>query len=89
MGKVEIAALLALSSALSVAVGDVLQQRATQQVTDRTMSPIKLVAKLLRDPRWLWGALIRVASIGLQAAALAQGRLTCRRHDTGSVDAGR
>jgi hypothetical protein len=37
MGKVEIAALLALSSALSVAVGDVLQQRATQQVTDRTM----------------------------------------------------
>ena len=34
MDKVDIAAVLALSSALCVAIGDVLQQRATHRITD-------------------------------------------------------
>jgi drug/metabolite transporter (DMT)-like permease len=68
-----IAALLALSSALCVAVGDVLQQRATKQTTDTTSGRAALVATLLRDRRWRWGAAILVASIGLQAAALNYG----------------
>ena len=70
MGTTHIAVLLALSSALSVAIGDVLQQRATQQNTEAAASSTEPVAKLLHDARWRWGALILVASIGLQAAAL-------------------
>lgn len=70
MANVAVAALLALGSALCVAVGDVLQQRAAHGITDRSVGHIQLLAKLLRDQRWLWGALVLVASIGLQAAAL-------------------
>lgn len=67
------AAPLALSSALCVAVGDVIQQRAARRVTDRSAGHIELLTKLLKDQRWWWGVLILLASIGLQAAALGQG----------------
>jgi hypothetical protein len=73
MNKTDIAALLALSSALCVAIGDVLQQRATHRITDTSIGNVKLFAKLLRNQRWRWGALLLVASIALQAAALDQG----------------
>ncbi|MGH3635703.1 MAG: DMT family transporter [Mycobacterium sp.] len=73
LSKVDIAALLALSCALCVAIGDVLQQRATHRITDTSRSNLKLFAKLLRNRRWRWGALMLVASIALQAAALDQG----------------
>jgi drug/metabolite transporter (DMT)-like permease len=73
MTKTDIAALLALSSALCVAIGDVLQQRATHRITDASRSNLELFAKLFRYPRWRWGALMLVVSIALQAAALDQG----------------
>jgi drug/metabolite transporter (DMT)-like permease len=72
MGEAQIAALLALSSALSVAIGDVLQQRATQQITATSVGRTKAI-RLLRDRRWQSGAIVLVASIGLQAAALDHG----------------
>jgi drug/metabolite transporter (DMT)-like permease len=73
MNKTDIAALLALSCALCVAIGDVLQQRATHRITDTSRSDLELFAKLLRNRRWRWGALILLGSLALQAAALDQG----------------
>lgn len=73
MTKMDIAALLALSSALCVAIGDVLQQRATHRITDTSIGGLALFAKLLRNRRWRWGTLLLIASIALQAAALDQG----------------
>lgn len=73
MAHANLAALLALSSALCVASGDVLQQRAAHCIADRSVGPVGLFAGLLRNPRWWWGALLLVASIALQAAALGQG----------------
>jgi drug/metabolite transporter (DMT)-like permease len=73
MSKTEIAVLLALSSALCVAIADALQQRATHRITDTARSNLELFAKLLGNRRWRWGALILIASIALQAAALGQG----------------
>jgi len=73
MGKTEIAALLALGSALCIAAGDVLQQKAAHCIADRSLGHLELVAKLLRNRRWWWGAVSLVASIALQAAALGQG----------------
>jgi drug/metabolite transporter (DMT)-like permease len=67
------AALLALSSALCIALGDVLQQRAAHCIDDRSIGEIELVAALLRNRRWWWGALLLIASIALQAAALGKG----------------
>lgn len=73
MSKMDIAALLALSSALCVAIGDVLQQRAAHRITDRSIGHIELFAHLLRNRRWLCGAVLLALSIALQAAALDQG----------------
>lgn len=73
MAKADLAALLALSSALCVAVGDVLQQRATHRIVDRSVGHLELFAVLLRNRRWRWGALLLVVSIVLQAAALDEG----------------
>ncbi len=73
MTKTDIAALLALGSALCVAIGDVLQQRATHRITDTSRSNLQLFAQLLRNRRWRWGALLLVGSIALQSAALGQG----------------
>lgn len=73
MDTVDVAALLALGSALCVAVGDALQQRATHRLTDASLSGAQLLARLARNPRWCCGVLILVVSIGLQAAALNYG----------------
>ncbi|BBZ44899.1 DMT family transporter [Mycobacterium parmense] len=73
MPKAEIAALLALASALCVAVGDVLQQRATHRMTRPTAGQVDLYRSLLGNRRWRYGALLLIVSIGLQVAALAQG----------------
>lgn len=70
---VDIAALLALASALFVAIGDVLQQRATHRIADASVGQLQLFAKLLGNQRWRWGALLLIASIALQAAALDRG----------------
>ncbi|OBG63481.1 MULTISPECIES: DMT family transporter [unclassified Mycobacterium] len=73
MDKADIAALLALASALCVAIGDVLQQRATHRIADPSIGQLQLVRKLLGNRRWRWGAVLLVVSIVLQAAALDQG----------------
>ncbi len=73
MDKVDIAAVLALSSALLVALGDVLQQRASHRIADTSVGQLQLFARLLGNRRWRWGAALLVASIVLQAAALDQG----------------
>jgi drug/metabolite transporter (DMT)-like permease len=73
MPKVDIATLLALSSALCVAVGDVLQQRAAHAVAEGSIDHIGLFVKLLKDRRWRIGAIAVLASIVLQAAALGEG----------------
>lgn len=73
MGRTDIAALLALTSALCVAIGDVLQQRAAHCITDRAVGSVALFAHLLRSQRWWWGTVLLAASIGLQAAALGGG----------------
>jgi drug/metabolite transporter (DMT)-like permease len=73
MFQAHIAALLALSSALCVAIGDVLQQRSTYRITDRSAGHMQLLAKVFKDQRWRWGFVVLVASIGLQATALDQG----------------
>jgi drug/metabolite transporter (DMT)-like permease len=73
MANTEISALLALGSALCIATGDVLQQRAAHCITDRSVGHIALFARLLRNQRWWWGAALLATSIALQAAALSQG----------------
>jgi hypothetical protein len=73
MARPEIATLLALSSALCIATGDVLQQQAAHRITDTSVGHIALFANLLRNQRWWWGAVLLAASIALQAAALSQG----------------
>ncbi|OBA77222.1 hypothetical protein A5641_18450 [Mycobacterium sp. 1554424.7] len=67
------AAILALTAALCIALGDVLQQRAAHCIDDRSIGHVELVATLLRNRRWWWGALLLIASIALQAAALGKG----------------
>lgn len=71
--RLDIAVLLALGSALCIAIGDVLQQRAAHCVTDGAVGHIELFANLLRSRRWWWGTLLLAASVVLQAAALGQG----------------
>ncbi len=73
MTTAHIAVLLAVSSALCIAVGDVLQQRVARRITDRSVGHLALFGKLVRDRRWRCGTLILGASIGLQAAALRAG----------------
>lgn len=72
MTNADIAGLLALGSALCVAIGDVLQQRATQRISHDATGNFGMFATLLRNRRWRWGALLLVVSIALQAAALDQ-----------------
>ncbi len=73
MGKTGIAAILAVSAALMIGIGDVLQQRSAQQVTDKPVSTFGLFRRLLRDRRWWAGSLVAGAGFGLQAAALGLG----------------
>ncbi|BCO36800.1 hypothetical protein BMW24_018040 [Mycobacterium heckeshornense] len=73
MPKTDIAALLALSAALFIAVGNVIHQRAARQVTDKPVGHVGLFARLLRYPRWWLGSLAGGVGFGLQAAALGLG----------------
>jgi drug/metabolite transporter (DMT)-like permease len=73
MDTLDIAASLALASALCVAIGDVMQQRATHGIVDQSLALRQQFAKLLRNRRWVVGVLILVVSIALQAAALNRG----------------
>jgi len=70
VGATDIAALLAVGAALMIGIGDVLQQRSAQQVTDKPVGTLALFGRLLRDRRWWAGSLVAGAGFGLQAAAL-------------------
>jgi drug/metabolite transporter (DMT)-like permease len=69
----DIAALLAVAAALMIGIGDVLEQRSAQQVTDKPVGTVALFRRLLRDRRWWTGSLVAAAGFGLQAAALGLG----------------
>ncbi|MBV8789440.1 MAG: DMT family transporter [Mycobacterium sp.] len=73
MGRTGIAAALALAAAVMIGVGDVIQQRSAQQVTDKPVGTLTLFRQLLRDRRWWSGSLVAGAGFGLQAAALGLG----------------
>lgn len=73
MGKTDIAAALAVAAALMIGIGDVLQQRSAQQVTEQPVGTFALFRRLLRDRRWWAGSLVAGAGFGLQAAALGLG----------------
>jgi len=73
VARTDIAALLAVAAALMIGIGDVLEQRSAQQVTDKPVSTVALFGRLLRDRRWWTGSLVAAAGFGLQAAALGLG----------------
>jgi drug/metabolite transporter (DMT)-like permease len=73
MSTTGIAALLALAAAFMIGIGDVLEQRSAQQVTDKPVGTFALFRRLLRDRRWWTGSLVAAAGFGLQAAALGLG----------------
>src|ERR1700744_79740 len=73
MGRTGIAAALALAAALMIGVGDVVQQRSAQQVTDKPVGTLSLFRRLLGDRRWWAGSLVAGAGFVLQAAALGLG----------------
>lgn len=73
MGRTDIAAVLAVAAALMVGIGDVIQQRSAQQVTDKPVSTLALFRRLLRDRQWWTGSLVAGAGFGFQAAALGLG----------------
>jgi drug/metabolite transporter (DMT)-like permease len=68
-----VAALLAIAAALMTGIGDVLEQRSAQQVTDQPVGTFALFGRLLRDRRWWAGSLVAGAGFALQAAALGLG----------------
>ncbi len=73
MGKAEIATILALCAALCVAIGDVIQQRSAQTVTDEPVGHAALFLQLLRDWKWWVGSLVAGGGFVFQAAALGFG----------------
>lgn len=73
VGRADIAAALAVAAALTVGIGDVIQQRSAQQVTDEPVGTLALFRRLLRDRQWWTGSLVAGAGFGFQAAALGFG----------------
>lgn len=73
MGKADIAAAFAVAAALMVGIGDVIQQRSAQEVTDEPVGTLALFRRLLRDRQWWTGSLVAGAGFGFQAAALGFG----------------
>ncbi|WP_197507416.1 DMT family transporter [Mycobacterium sp. 852002-50816_SCH5313054-b] len=73
MSTTGIAVALAIAAAFMIGIGDVLEQRSAQQVTDKPVGTFTLFRRLLRDRRWWTGSLVAAAGFGLQAAALGLG----------------
>jgi nitroreductase len=70
---VDLAALLALSAALFIAIGDVIHQRQAHEVSDEAVSHLALFTRLLRDRQWWLGSIVAAVGFALQAAALGLG----------------
>lgn len=73
MSHTDIATVLALCAALCVAIGDVIQQRSAQTVTDEPVGHVALFVRLLKDWKWWLGSLVAGAGFAFQAAALGFG----------------
>ncbi|MDT5371105.1 MAG: hypothetical protein QOC62_5536 [Mycobacterium sp.] len=73
MANAVIAALLAMGAALFIAVGDVLHQRSSHDVTDEPVGHLELFTRLLRDGRRGWAGLVAAVGFALRAAALGLG----------------
>jgi len=73
VSKADIAALLALSAAFFIGVGDVIHQRSAHDVTDKPVGYLELFLELLRDRQWWLGSAVSVLGFGFQAAALGLG----------------
>ncbi|MGH9114438.1 MAG: DMT family transporter, partial [Acidimicrobiales bacterium] len=65
--------LAALAAAVAFAVAAVLQQESTECVPKDKSLSLRLLADLLRRPKWLAGGACLLAGFGLQALALAFG----------------
>jgi drug/metabolite transporter (DMT)-like permease len=65
--------LAALGAAISFAFAAVLQQEATQSVSEDKSLSIGLLTELVRRPQWLGGGACLLTGFGLQAVALAYG----------------
>jgi drug/metabolite transporter (DMT)-like permease len=73
MAKADIAVLLALGAALFIAIGDVMHQRSTHEVTDANVGHLDLFLALLKDKGWWLGSAVAAIGFALQAAALGFG----------------
>ncbi len=73
MAGADTAALLALGAALFIAIGDVMHQQSTHEVTDQAVGHAKLFLELLKDRRWWLGSGVAAIGFALQAAALGLG----------------
>lgn len=73
MSRTDVAVLLALFAALAAAIGNVVRQRAAQEVTDKPVGHLTLFGMLLRDTRWWLGGLGDISSYCLLAVALDKG----------------
>ncbi|WP_432119023.1 DMT family transporter [Streptomyces sp. bgisy032] len=67
---------LALSAACCLGFGFVLQQNAAQRAPLSDFLSLRLLADLMKVPRWLGGIALMVAGMALGAAALGQGELS-------------
>jgi len=68
--------MLALAAAFLFALGSAIQQSAAMQEHAGSALKLRLLANLVRRPRWLAGQVIDITGFGLQAVALALGELT-------------
>jgi drug/metabolite transporter (DMT)-like permease len=69
----QMAAIIALAAALSAAIGNVVRQRAAQEVTDKQVGHLALFGMLLRDGKWWLGGIGDIGSYVLLAWALDKG----------------
>jgi drug/metabolite transporter (DMT)-like permease len=67
------AILAALGAAMCFAVAAILQQEAAQLADQNESLSLRLIADLLRRPKWLAGIAFLLAGFGLQATALSYG----------------
>ena len=68
--------LLSLAAAFLFALGSAVQQSAAMQEHEGSALKLRLLANLLRRPRWVAGQVVDLIGFGLQAVALRLGELT-------------
>jgi uncharacterized membrane protein len=66
---------LAATAGLCNAAGDILERSSAQHERSGPRESVRLVARLARRPRWLFGVLSSLLGLGLHIAALSRGEL--------------